>query len=132
MFEHKNPISYEPAMNVFIYPHAFVCVFLICGTSLIFPSYVMLGLSKYSFLNSISLIPPLALIHIFEHKNPISYERAMNVLIYSCVVVCGFLICGTTLVFPSMLTPRLSKSRFKISSFRFHIINFSVRFDSHV
>ena len=45
-------------------------------------------------------------------KNPISHEFAMNFFIYSCTLVCAFLICDTSLVLLSCLLPLVSKCQF--------------------
>ena len=69
--------------------------------------------------------------HLWTQRTDIT-GACYEILIYSRALVCALLICGTSLVFRECVTPRLSKLCFKLSSFRFHIIVCSVRFDSHV
>ena len=49
MFEHKNPISYEPPMNFLIYSRALVCASLVFETSFLFLSCLMHGFQNNVF-----------------------------------------------------------------------------------
>ena len=128
MFGYKNPISYEPSMSFLIHSRALMCAFLICGISFIFPSCLMPRVSKSSFFNSISYIALVASIRMFEHKNSISYDHAMNELL-------GFLTCSSVCV--PYLWHKFSFSfmthapTLKIKFFQFHIIDCLHNFDSH-
>ena len=75
------------------------------GVSLHFPSCLMPQVWKSSFFNSIPELPLLASICMFKHRNPISYELAMKILIFSHTLVCAFLIRGRRFLFPSCLSP---------------------------
>ena len=108
----------EPVMNFMIYSRTIVYAFLICGTSLLFPSYLTIQVPKFSFFNSISYIASLASIPMLEHKNLISYEPAMNFLIYLRALVCMFLICRKSLVSPSGLMPDFQNQVFSIPNYR--------------
>ena len=85
---------------------------LLCVLSIFDIQVCLFDFQHHVFSDFISQIAPLISIRMFEHKNPISNERTMNFFINSHALVCPFLIYGTSLLFLSCLTPRLSKSHF--------------------
>ena len=105
-----------------------------CGKTFLFLSCRSLWVSKLRFLESIACSVSFdshiwiqkfditrgnyELSYILEHSCMclphflISHEHAMSFSIYSSTLMCAFLICGTSLLLPSCLSPWVSKSRF--------------------
>ena len=91
--------------------HSFVC-FAHFWHKFGFSFMSVAQLSKSRFFYFTLYIAPLALSCLFENKNTISYVQRMIFFIYSLALVCAFHICGTSLHFPSCLTPNFQNQVF--------------------
>ena len=95
-------------------------MFFCVRSSFVAQVFFFLHVSRAEFEhNSILDHALLASIRMFEHKNPLSHELAMNFLILSHALMCAFLIYSTSLLFPSCLTRDFENQVFSIPYYRY-------------